>query len=119
MGTWINTGMYQQIWKAIVAKGDYVDYHWVVKADANAVFFPQKLMNRICQTRGYRCIKSGKETEVKYLKTCAEGKQCTVLSEEMTFDVEERRSMFCYSVYTANTGSTKPSYELGDQCLPM
>ena len=49
---------------------------------------------------------------MKYLKTCAEGKQCTVLSEEMTFDVEERRSMFCYSVYTANTGSTKPSYEL-------
>ena len=49
---------------------------------------------------------------MKYLKTCAEGKQCTVLSEEMTFDVEERRPMFCYSVYTANTGSIKPSYEL-------
>jgi len=30
----------------------------------------------------------------------------------MTFDVKRRHTLFCYSVYTENTGSTKKSYEL-------
>jgi len=48
-GTWINTGMYQQIWKKIGAKGTYAGYDWTVKADADAVFFPAKLVARIAQ----------------------------------------------------------------------
>jgi len=47
MGTWINTGLYAQTWKAIAAKGDYADYDWSVKVDADAVFFPEKLIARI------------------------------------------------------------------------
>ena len=40
MGTWINTGLYTQAWKAIAVKGDYAEYDWTVKVDADAVFFP-------------------------------------------------------------------------------
>jgi len=47
MGTWINTGLYIQVWKAIAAKGDYAGYDWTVKVDADAVFFPEKLIPRI------------------------------------------------------------------------
>ena len=43
MGTWINTGLYAQTWKAIAAKGDHACYDWAVKVDADAVFFPEKL----------------------------------------------------------------------------
>ena len=32
-GTWINTGMYQQVWKALGKKATYADY-WTVKVDA-------------------------------------------------------------------------------------
>ena len=46
-GTWINTGMYKQIWKALAQKGDYAAYDWTVKADADAVFFPKKLVERV------------------------------------------------------------------------
>ena len=30
----------------------------------------------------------------------------------ITFDVKEHKSLFCFAVYTKDTGSTKPSYEL-------
>ena len=30
----------------------------------------------------------------------------------MTFDVKEHLTLFCFAVYTKDTGSTKPSYEL-------
>merc|ERR1712217_432501 len=46
-GTWFNTGMYQQAWKAISAAGTYKAYDWTVKADCDAGFFPDKLVNRI------------------------------------------------------------------------
>jgi len=46
-GTWINTGMYQQIWKALGKKSTYAAYDWTVKADADAVFFPGKLVERV------------------------------------------------------------------------
>ena len=42
MGTWINTGMYRQVWKAIYEKGTYASYDWTIKADVDAVFFPGK-----------------------------------------------------------------------------
>ena len=32
-GTWINTGMYKQVWKALDKKATYIDY-WTVKVDA-------------------------------------------------------------------------------------
>ena len=47
MGTWIDTGLYTQGWKAIVVKGDYADFDWTVKVDADAVLFPAKRMARI------------------------------------------------------------------------
>jgi hypothetical protein len=42
-GTWINTGMFVQVWKAIQDEGHYKNHNWVIKADADAVFFPHKL----------------------------------------------------------------------------
>ena len=39
MGTWINTGLHAQVWKAIAEKGDYADYDSTVKVDAGFVFF--------------------------------------------------------------------------------
>ena len=33
MGTWINTGMYKQVWKALGKKATYADY-WTGKVDA-------------------------------------------------------------------------------------
>jgi len=50
MGTWINTGMYKQIWKAIGAKGTYADYDWTIKVDADAVFLVDRLISRIVLT---------------------------------------------------------------------
>jgi hypothetical protein len=47
MGTWINTGMYKQVWKAVEASGKFRAYDWTVKADADAVFVPPRLVNRI------------------------------------------------------------------------
>ena len=32
-GTWINTGMYKWVWKALGKKATYADY-WTVKVDA-------------------------------------------------------------------------------------
>merc|ERR1712113_1359414 len=68
-------------------------------------------VSKCCQTTGYRCISAGGAKATCAL-TCTKGKTCRVLSETMTFDTKHRTSMYCYSVYTANTGSTKKSYEL-------
>ena len=66
---------------------------------------------KCCKTTGYRCIK-GTETIAKCAKTCPKTGPCTLLGEKMTFDVFDRKTLFCFSVYTENTGSTKPNYEL-------
>jgi hypothetical protein len=63
-----------------------------------------------CKTSGYHCLKTGTSTG-KCSKYCPKGKSCTVVSGTMTFDVQEHTSMFCFSVFTQNTGSTKKSYE--------
>jgi len=47
MGTWINTGLYYKVWQALKESGDYAGYDWTVKVDADAVFFPAKLVERI------------------------------------------------------------------------
>jgi hypothetical protein len=46
-GAWVNAGMFMQVWKAIGAKGTYLNYDWTVKVDPDAVFFPKKLAQRI------------------------------------------------------------------------
>jgi len=47
MGTWINTGLHKQVWKAMAASGEYAGYDWTVKVDPDAVFYPEKLVQRI------------------------------------------------------------------------
>jgi len=42
-GTWINTGLHGQAWKAIKAAGEYESADWVVKVDCDAVFVPSRL----------------------------------------------------------------------------
>jgi hypothetical protein len=44
-GTWVNTGTFVQVWLAIKADGRWERHNWVVKCDADAVFFPSKLLN--------------------------------------------------------------------------
>jgi hypothetical protein len=46
-GAWVNAGMFMQVWKAIGAKGVYKSYDWTIKVDPDAVFFPNKLVQRI------------------------------------------------------------------------
>ena len=53
MGTWINTGMYQQVWEALGKKATYAEYDWTVKVDADAVFFPKKLIERVAVPKLY------------------------------------------------------------------
>jgi len=45
--TWVNTGMFVQIWNAIHDAGHYSNHNWVVKVDADAVFFPHKLLKQL------------------------------------------------------------------------
>ena len=37
MGTWINTGLYKSVWKAIAKSGEYAGYDLTIKVDADAV----------------------------------------------------------------------------------
>ena len=46
-GSWVNTGMFKQIWKALGSAGTYKLYDWTVKADPDAVFLPPRLVQRI------------------------------------------------------------------------
>merc|ERR1719493_573395 len=43
--TWINTGMFVQVWTAVRDGGHALNHNWIVKADADAVFFPSKLID--------------------------------------------------------------------------
>jgi len=43
--SWVNTGMFVQVWLAVQAAGKYANHNWVVKVDADAVFFPYNLGN--------------------------------------------------------------------------
>jgi len=44
-GTWLNTGLHYQAWKAIGEAGVYKSANWVVKVDADAVFVPNRLVS--------------------------------------------------------------------------
>merc|ERR1711920_492443 len=46
-GSWVNTGMFKQIWKRLSDAGTYKKYDWTVKVDPDAVFVPARLVSRI------------------------------------------------------------------------
>ena len=80
------------------------------EADLCSKFTSDCAMTGCCKTTGYKCIKATKGG--KCMKYCTEGKRCTVLGAKITFDTKERTSMYCFTVYTKDTGSTKKSSEL-------
>jgi len=45
--TWVNTGMFVQVWSAIRDAGHATNHNWVIKVDADAVFFPSKLVGAL------------------------------------------------------------------------
>merc|ERR1712137_1479744 len=61
-GTWINTGLHGQAWKAIKAAGEYESADWVVKVDCDAVFVPSRLASWL---QGQAVPKNG-----MYLENC-------------------------------------------------
>jgi len=46
-GAWVNTGIFIQVWKAVAEAQVYSSHDWVVKVDADAVFVPERLQDRI------------------------------------------------------------------------
>jgi len=46
-GSWVNTGMFIQVWKAMASTQKYKGYDWTVKVDPDAVFVASRLVNRI------------------------------------------------------------------------
>jgi len=68
------------------------------------------MSTRCCKASGYHCLKTG-DNKAKCSKYCPKGKTCTVVSDQITFNAVEHKSMFCFAVYTKNTGSTKVSHE--------
>jgi len=49
--TWVNTGMFVQVWQKIREAGLYQKHDWVIKVDADAVFFPWKLGKKLQDVR--------------------------------------------------------------------
>jgi len=45
--TWVNTGMFKQIWKKIDEIGAWREFDWVIKIDADAVFVPWRLQKAL------------------------------------------------------------------------
>jgi len=45
--TWVNTGMFKQVWKKIGEKGTWNEFDWVIKLDADAVFVPWRLQKML------------------------------------------------------------------------
>jgi len=43
VGTWVNTGMFKQVWKAMKSRPGLAASDWVIKVDADAVFIPGRL----------------------------------------------------------------------------
>jgi hypothetical protein len=46
-GTWVNTGMFIQVWKQIDTEGNWKSHNWIIKVDADAVFIPARLVTKI------------------------------------------------------------------------
>jgi len=65
--TWVNTGMFKQVWKKIDEMGDWKKFEWIIKLDADAVFVPDRLramLSKQLVTRGG-----------VYIENCAEVNQ--------------------------------------------
>jgi len=45
--TWVNTGMFKQVWKKIAEKGTWSEFDWVIKMDADTVFVPWRLQKML------------------------------------------------------------------------
>merc|ERR1712088_346318 len=41
--TWVNTGLFKQVWKKIQDQGKWENFDWVIKLDADAVFVRARL----------------------------------------------------------------------------
>jgi len=48
--SWVNSGLFAQVWTAIKNEGHYLNHNWIIKVDADAVFFPYKLANVLMDT---------------------------------------------------------------------
>merc|ERR1711879_985322 len=46
-GTWVNSPMFIQAWKAIRTEGVWASHDWTVKVDADAVFLPMRLRTKL------------------------------------------------------------------------
>jgi len=46
-GGWVNTGLFTQVWKAIASGGKTSTADWVAKVDADAVFVPSRLRQKL------------------------------------------------------------------------
>ena len=90
MGTWINTGLYAQMWQAIAVNGDHADYDWTVKVDANCEFFLHQLVD---------CI--------KLLPAAPTGAFVAKLVEYGFFDNLEVFSKTAFTIVLANVDACK------------
>merc|ERR1712113_1350222 len=61
-GTWINSPIFIQVWKAIRTEGLWASHDWTVKVDADAVFLPMRLRTKLS---GQKVTSSG-----IYLENC-------------------------------------------------
>jgi len=74
------------------------------------------LPTKCCRVTGYNCFYK-KPGIAHCMKTCTPGVDgiCTMPEELVPLTEADKKSgmsLFCFSVYTQNTGTTKPSYEL-------
>merc|ERR1711997_531549 len=46
-GTWVNSPIFLQIWKAIRTEGLWANHDWTVKVDADSVFLPMRLRTKL------------------------------------------------------------------------
>merc|ERR1739844_449547 len=46
-GTWVNSPIFIQIWKAIRTEGLWANHDWTVKVDADSVFLPMRLRTKL------------------------------------------------------------------------
>ena len=66
---------------------------------------------RCCKITGYRCF-AQEIVKGKRLNYSGRGQPYTVLDETMTLDVKDHATLYCFAVYTEDSGDTKTSSEL-------
>merc|ERR1712051_1164467 len=88
-GTWVNTGMFTQIWKKIT-KHVYTD--WVAKVDADAVFIPDRLRSWL----GGQLVPSNGI----YLENCKYGPMGEDLFAQTCLDMKGVRRVEAFDITT-------------------